>query len=53
MPLQPGIDGEASGCGIHAGDVLAVVDVLRGELVPVVPMKNKVLVPVYVCTSFK
>ena len=37
MPLQPGVDGEAAGRGVHAGQVLAVVDVLRGQLVAVVP----------------
>ena len=35
---RPGIDSEASGCGVHACDVLYVVDVLGGELVPVVPV---------------
>ena len=37
MPLEPGVDGEAAGRGVHAGDVLDVVDVLGAELVPVVP----------------
>ena len=38
MPLEPGVDGEAAGRGVHAGDVLHAVDVLRAELVPVVPV---------------
>ena len=35
---RPGIDSEASGCGVHACDVLYIVDVLGGELVSVVPV---------------
>ena len=30
VTLEPGVDGEASRRGVHAGDVLDVVDVLGG-----------------------
>lgn len=38
MSLQSWVDGETSSCGIHAGNVLTVVDVLGCQLVPVIPM---------------
>ena len=38
VALQPWVDSEASGCWVHASDVLHVVDVLLGELVPVIPV---------------
>ena len=38
VALQPRVDCEAAGCWVHASDVLHVVDVLLGELVPVVPV---------------
>ena len=38
MSLEPLTDGEAARGGVHAGDVLAVVDVLQTELVPAVPV---------------
>ena len=34
----PWVDGEAAGRGVHAGNVLDVVDVLGSQLVPVVPV---------------
>ena len=36
----PWVDGEASGGGVHAGDVLHAVDVLRAQLVTVVPVEK-------------
>ena len=37
VPLQPWVDGEAASGGVHAGDVLHVVDVLLGQLGLAVP----------------
>ena len=38
VPLEPGVDGEAAGGGVHGGHVLCVVDLLEAELVPAVPV---------------
>lgn len=36
--LQSGINGEATSGGVHAGHILGVVDLLKGQLGTVVPM---------------
>lgn len=36
--LQPWIDGEAASSGVHAGDILHVVDLLQNQLGPVIPV---------------
>ena len=36
--LQTRVDGEGTGCGVHAGHVLRVVDVLQGQFGSVVPV---------------
>ena len=38
MNFSPGIDGECAGCGVHAGDVLTILDFLLREFDSVVPM---------------
>jgi len=38
VPLQSRVDGEAAGRRVHTGHVLRVVDVLQGQLGPVVPV---------------
>ena len=38
LHLQPGVDGEAAACGVHAGAVLRVVDVLQLQLLSAVPV---------------
>ena len=37
MSLQPRVDGEGAGRGVHAGHVLGVTDVLQGQLRAVIP----------------
>ena len=36
--LQPWIDGEATSSGVHAGDILHIVDLLQNKLGPVIPV---------------
>lgn len=36
--LQSGINGEATSGGVHAGHILGVVDLLKGQLGTVIPM---------------
>ena len=38
VSLEPRVDGEAACCGVHAGHVLHVVDLLQSELVAVIPV---------------
>ena len=38
VPLQARVDGEATGGGVHARHVLRVVDLLRDQLLTVVPV---------------
>ena len=38
VALQSRVDGEATSGGVHAGHVLHVVDLLEGQLLPVVPV---------------
>ena len=49
--LQPWIDGEASCRWVHAGHVLAIVDVLRGQLVAVVPREARLLMKMNTLTD--
>ena len=49
MSLKPRVDGEASGGGVHAGNVLAVVDVLGGQLVAVIPVNVFVMLIICFC----
>ena len=36
--LKTRVNGEATSCRVHTGNILGVVDILEGQLVPVVPM---------------
>jgi len=38
VALESWVDGEAAGSGVHAGDILHIVDLLEGEFLPVVPV---------------
>jgi hypothetical protein len=40
VALQSRVDGEAACRGVHARDVLAVVDVLQDQLVAIVPYER-------------
>lgn len=38
MPLQPGVNGEATSGGVHTGHILDIVDLLENQLSTVEPM---------------
>lgn len=35
--LQPWVDGEAAGCGVHAGHILNIVYFFQKQLITVIP----------------
>ena len=45
MSLKPGIDSEATSCGIHAGYILDIADLLQCLLDSVVPMEVVQVLP--------
>ena len=42
VPLQPGVDGEGTGCGVHAGNVLSLVDLFQCQFGSIIPKKRRI-----------
>ena len=38
VSLQPWVDGEATSSGVHASNILNIVDLLENHLVPIIPV---------------
>ena len=39
VSLKSGVDGEATGSGVHAGHVLHIVNLLQSQLLSIIPIK--------------